>query len=199
MYSTHVSEARAGQSSWFHFWRWFEAKSIFIELLSYVIGNGMDYFQDTGADRQQLLYYWETRSQKPEGKRNNSTATPYDDTSEEKLWQKSRCLYHMQTRAATAASPAWFMSPLSVSPGPPWSPHEQLGEIFDWLSGRPHGRYCMSSNGGLFLREWSSFIWVRWLSETLWNALRMRDPLKAPMSNISKGFMERFLVYYVFR
>lgn len=39
-------------------------------------------------------------------KRNNSTATPYDDTSEEKLWQKSRCLYHMQTRAATAASPA---------------------------------------------------------------------------------------------
>lgn len=76
---------------------------------------------------------------------------------------------------------------VSVSPCPPWSPHGQLGEIFDWLSVRTHGRYCMSPNKGSVL-TWT--IWFHLGQVVFWR----RDSWK-----IHRLTMKRFYWHEVDR
>lgn len=66
----------------------------------------------------------------------------------------------MQTQAATAASSCMIYVPFSVSPHAPWSPREQLAEIFDWLSGGFH-KLCFTS----FYSCSNDLVslWVTWL------------------------------------
>lgn len=93
---------------------------------------------------------------KPQCKQNNSNS----QALKRKLWQKSQCLYHMQTQAATAASSCMIYVPFSVLLHGPWSPRKQLAEAFDWLSGRFH-ELCFTSFYSC-LNDLVS-LWVMWL------------------------------------